>query len=495
MCACESTGSAATCRRRRGRSATSWTARGGGRCPQVGCRPAAHDPGGERRVSPHAIDRGPPHPLGRMSTRAGIVVTGTEVLTGRVLDRNGGWISERLRELGVEHEHTIVVGDRPDDMLAALAFLRDEGAQLVVTSGGLGPTEDDKTAEIVGRFQGRDMVLDEPTEQRIAEILAPMKERWPQLDMDAIRDANRKQAVVPKGATILPPVGTAPGLVVPPSDGRAGPTIVVLPGPPRELQPMWTTATGTDAFRAATQDAHVIRQEMLRLFGIPESEIASTLRAGTQDGLPLDRLEITTCLRGGEIEIVTRFAPEDAEVYDGLVELIRSRHADTLFSEDGTSVDQQVAKLLLDSGRTVAVAESCTGGLVGGRLTQLAGSSAYFLGGLIVYSNEAKATLAGVSPAVIERVGAVSQEVAQALADGARERLGADVGIGVTGIAGPDGGTPGEPVRTVWFAVRDGDAHTLTRRVPLPGGRFDLRDRSTAVALHMLRRLLLGESD
>jgi competence/damage-inducible protein CinA-like protein len=430
-----------------------------------------------------------------MTARAGIVVTGTEVLTGRVLDRNGGFVSERLRELGVEHEHTLVVGDRPQDMRDALEFLAGRGVDLIVTSGGLGPTADDLTAEVVGGFQGREMVLDEPTEQRIAEILAPMKERWPQLDMDAIRDANRKQAVVPRGATILPPVGTAPGLVVPPGDGRAGPTIVVLPGPPRELQPMWTTATETDAFRTAVAGAHVIRQEMLRLFGIPESEIASTLRAGADDGLALDRLEITTCLRGGEIEIVTRFAPEDAAVYDGLVELIRARHADTLFSEDGTSVDEQVAKLLRESARTVAVAESCTGGLVGGRLTQLAGSSAYFPGGLIVYSDAAKSTLAGVDPALIERVGAVSQEVAQALADGARERLAADVGVGVTGIAGPGGGTPEKPVGTVWFAVRDGDGHALTRRVHLPGGRFDIRDRSTAVALHMLRRLLLGESD
>jgi nicotinamide-nucleotide amidase len=154
-----------------------------------------------------------------------------------------------------------------------------------------------------------------------------------------------------------------------------------------------------------------------------------------------------------------------------------------------------VARLLGESGRTVAVAESCTGGLVGGRLTQLAGSSAYFPGGLIVYSDEAKSTLAGVDAGIIERVGAVSQEVAQALAEGARERLGADVGVGVTGIAGPDGGTPDKPVGTVWFAVRDGGGRSLTRRVHLPGGRFDIRDRSTAVALHMLRRLLLGESD
>ena len=429
-----------------------------------------------------------------MAARAGIVVTGTEVLTGRVLDRNGGWISERLRELGVEHEHTIVVGDRDDDMLAALAFMRDKGAGLIVTSGGLGPTEDDKTAEIVGRFQGREMVLDEPTEARIAEILAPMKERWPQLDMEAIREANRKQAVVPQGSTILPPVGTAPGLVVPPVDG-AGPTVVVLPGPPRELQPMWHAAAETEAFRAAIADAHEIDQQMLRLFGIPESEIAATLRAASEDGIALQELEITTCLRGGEIEVVTRFPPEAAAVYDELHALIRERHADTLFSEDGSSVDEQVARLLLEHGDTIAVAESCTGGLLGGRLTERAGSSAYVLGGLIVYSNEAKTALAGVDPAVIERVGAVSQEVAEALADGARARLGASVGVGVTGIAGPDGGTEDKPVGTVWFGVSHDDGRRLTRRVHLPGGRVDVRDRSTAVAMHLVRRLLLGASD
>ena len=430
-----------------------------------------------------------------MAARAGILVTGTEVLTGRVLDRNGGWVSERLRELGVEHEHTIVVGDRPRDMLDALAFLRDAGAQLIVTTGGLGPTADDLTAEIVGRFQGRDMVLDEPTEARIAEIIAPMLERWPNLDIDAVREANRKQAVVPRGSTILPPVGTAPGLVVPPADDRDGPTILVLPGPPRELQPMWPGAVRTEAFRRAIDGSREIRQDMLRLFGIPESEIAATLRAAEERGIAIDRLEITTCLRRGEIEVVTRYPPEAQEVYRALAAFVAERHADTLFSDDGTSIDEQVARLLREHGDTIAVAESCTGGLLGGRLTDLAGSSAYVRGGLIVYSNEAKVALAGVDPEVIARVGAVSGEVADALADGARERLEASVGVGVTGIAGPDGGTPEKPVGTVWFSVSHDDGRRLTRHVRLPGGRFDIRDRSTTVALHLVRRLLLGASD
>jgi len=429
-----------------------------------------------------------------VSARAGILVTGTEVLTGRVLDRNGGWISERLRELGVEHEHTIVVGDRPQDMLDALEFLRSSGVELIVTSGGLGPTADDMTAEIVGRFQGREMVLDEATEARIAEILAAMRIRWPHLDMDAVREANRKQAIVPRGATVLAPVGTAPGLVVPPTDG-AGPTVVVLPGPPRELQPMWSDAAASEAFRRAIADAHEIDQEMLRLFGIPESEIAATLRAAVERGIAVDDLEITTCLRRGEIEVVTRYPPGAEATYRDLAAFIAERHADTLFSTDGSSVDEQVARLLTEAGDTIAVAESCTGGLLGARLTDRGGSSAYVLGGLIVYSNESKAALAGVNPTVIERVGAVSEEVARALADGARSRLGASVGVGITGIAGPDGGTEEKPVGTVWFSVSHADGRRLTRHTQLPGGRFDIRDRATTVAMHLVRRLLLGQSD
>ena len=183
-----------------------------------------------------------------MSARAGIVVTGTEVLSGRVSDRNGPWLSDRLRELGVDHAYTVVVGDRPEDMDRALAFLASIGVALIVTSGGLGPTADDLTAEVVGAFQGRAMVLDDALEAQIGEILDRYLSRWPGLDPEAVRASNRKQAIVPEGATILDPVGTAPGLVVPPAPANGGPTVVVLPGPPRELQEMWPAAAAADAF-------------------------------------------------------------------------------------------------------------------------------------------------------------------------------------------------------------------------------------------------------
>ena len=427
-----------------------------------------------------------------VSARAGVVVTGTEVLTGIIADRNGPWLSERLRDLGVDHAHTLIVGDRPEDVRSALDFLGGGGMDLIVTSGGLGPTEDDLTAKVVADFTGRPFVLDEALEGRIAKILERLTKRWPDLDQEAIRAGNRKQAYVPEGAEILEPVGTAPGFVVPPAS--EGPTVVVLPGPPRELQPMWETATGTAPFRAAVAGATEYRTAMMRLFGIPESEIAETLRVARAGGVDLDALEITTCLRRGEIEIATRYEPGYEADYTGFVQVVRDRHGDTLFSEDGTTIDEQVAGLLRERGLTIAAAESCTGGMLAARLTDLAGSSDYVLGGLVVYSNEAKVALAGVDAALIERVGAVSTEVAEALADGAAARLGAAVGVGITGIAGPGGGTPDKPVGTVCFSVA-GDGRRLTRRVQLPGGRADVRDRSTAVALHMVRRLVLGEGD
>ena len=423
--------------------------------------------------------------------RAGILVTGTEVLTGIISDRNGPWVSERLRELGVDAAMIQIVGDRPEDLIRALRSMAADGLRLIVTSGGLGPTADDLTAEIVGEFAGREMVLDEALEQRIADILAPMIKRWPGLDLDAIREANRKQAVIPAGSTVLEPVGTAPGLVVPPRDGAGGPTVVVLPGPPRELQPMWVTALATDAFKAAIVGATTYRTEILRLFGIPESEIALTLRAATDAGLDLDPLEITTCLRRSEIEIATRFEPQASGEYDAFVSFVKERHADTLFSIDGSTVDDQVVGLL--AGQLVAVAESCTGGLMSARFTERPGSSGYFAGGVVAYSNSAKSDLVGVDPSLIASVGAVSAEVAEALALGAIERFGAEFGIGITGIAGPDGGTEEKPVGTVWFSVCQRDGERLTRCARLPGNRSDVRDRATSVAMHLLRRVLRGD--
>jgi nicotinamide-nucleotide amidase len=232
---------------------------------------------------------------------------------------------------------------------------------------------------------------------------------------------------------------------------------------------------------------------MLRLFGIPESEIASTLRAASDSGLVLEDLEITTCLRRGEIEVSTRYEPQAEPEYDALVQYIRQRHHDTLFSEDGATVDEQVVQLL--DGRMIAVAESCTGGLMAARLTERPGSSAYVAGGVVAYSNQAKIDIVGVDPELIESFGAVSDEVAQALAEGAVTRFGAHFGVGITGIAGPDGGTEDKPVGTVCFSVVSAKGGHITLTTQLPGSRTDVRERSTTVAMHLLRRLVVRESE
>ncbi len=432
-----------------------------------------------------------PLPDGPGGARAGIVVTGTEVLSGRVSDRNGPWLSERLSELGVDLAHMTVVGDRPEDMRAALSFMAEQGLDLVLTSGGLGPTADDLTTEVVGAFQHRELALDEDLERQIGEIVRPLLERWPNIDRDALAAGTRKQAMVPRGATVLEPVGTAPGLVVPPGQAGTGPTIVVLPGPPRELQPMWPAAVGTAALQAAIAGAKDYRLGTLRLFGIPESEIAQTLREGEAAGLGLGEMEITTCLKRGEIEIVTRYEPAQEQLYRAFVELVGERHGVTLFSTDGSTVDEQVAAALRRRSLTIAVAESCTGGQLAARLTAPPGASSYVKGGIVVYANDAKVRAAGLAESLIERHGAVSEEVATALAHGARERLSADVGVGVTGIAGPGGGSAEKPVGLVWLSVAGPDGAQAVRSVNLPGSRADIRDRATAVAMHMLRRLLI----
>ncbi len=417
------------------------------------------------------------------AVRAGIVVTGTEVLTGRVADRNGPWISERLGELGVEVAHVLVVGDRSDDLEAALRFMAAEGMELIVTSGGLGPTADDLTAEVVARFAGRELVLDEEMEGKIATVLRNFARRL-RIDQEALRVANRKQAMVPEGALALDPVGTAPGLVVP-ADGRA---IVVLPGPPRELQPMWPAAIESAAVQEVLARATPLHGYTLRMFGIPESEIAKSLREIDAEGVDLSALEITTCLRRGEIEIDVRYRHRASAEAEAVRAGMAERHARHLFSADGETIDSQVARLL--AGHRLGLAESCSGGLLAARITDLPGASAYLAGGVVAYSDEAKAELLGVDPRLIERHGAVSPEVAEAMAAGALERFGADVAVSITGIAGPDGGSAEKPVGYVCFHARLADGTSIAREPVIPGGRADVRERSALVGMHLLRILL-----
>jgi nicotinamide-nucleotide amidase len=417
--------------------------------------------------------------------KAGILVTGTEVLNGRVIDSNGPWISERLAELGVEVCSILCVADRRADLESALRFMEAQDMDLVVTSGGLGPTADDLTAEVVGDFAGRELVLDQSMETKIARILRGFAARLG-LDEDALRAANRKQAMVPVGATVIDPAGTAPGLVVPAENL----TVIVLPGPPRELQAMWGEAVGTAPAREVLRRATPFHGYTLRMIGIPESEIAKSLRE-IETEADLSPLEITTCLRRGEIEVDVRYRDGGEPAANAVRAGIAQRHGRHLFSEDGTTIDEQVAKLL--QGHRLGLAESLSGGLLAARITNVPGASAYLAGSVVAYSNESKSELLGVDPELIEAHGAVSPEVAEAMARGALGRFEADVAVAMTGIAGPEGGTKEKPVGYVCFYSLTSEGASLRRDPVIPGGRQDIRERSALVGMHMLRILLGGE--
>ena len=420
-----------------------------------------------------------------MSARAGIVVTGTEVLTGRVQDRNGPWLSDRLLELGVELAHLTICGDRPQDIEAQLRFLAEQDVDLIVTSGGLGPTADDMTVEMVARFTGRELILDDELEDKIAAILKPLMARFSHWDFEAVRAANRKQALIPEGAYVIDPVGTAPGVVVPGQADRRG-----APGAAARA-PADVADGGRERGRAGGPGrAHGVPPgdgAHVRPPGVGARRHAARRRGGHR---PLRRArdhDLPAARRDRDGHALRARA---ARVYEALLGLLHERHGREIFSEDGSRVDDQVAQLL--AGRRIATAESCTAGLLAARLTERPGSSSYVAGGVVAYANDAKAELLGVDAELIERHGAVSEPVADAMAEGALRRFEADTAVAITGIAGPDGGSEEKPVGTVCWSVKLADGRGITRTVRLPGDRADIRDRSTTVAMHLLRRILSG---
>lgn len=412
-------------------------------------------------------------------------MTGTEVLTGRITDRNGPWLSEQLSTLGVDVAHITICGDRPADLTAQLRFLTDQGVDLIVTSGGLGPTADDLTVPTVAEFCNRELRLDPELEEHIAGVIRRFRPDTPDLDAGPTRVGIRKQAHVPAGASALSPTGTAPGIVIPATAGeRAVPTIVILPGPPGELQAMWPSAVAAPAVAEILVRADDLQQETVRAYGLHEAQLAETLRHAEAQIPGIDRLEITTCLRRGELDMVTRFASSDADHYRRLLDILIEHHERQIFSTDGSTIDDRLVAAL--DGRSIATAESCTGGLIAARLTDRAGSSAYVMGGIVSYSNAAKSDLIDVPAEMIAAHGAVSEPVAAAMAEGARRRLVTDVAVSTTGIAGPGGGTEDKPVGTVCFgvAIEGRPTYTVTRR--FPGNREQVRALTTTAALHLV---------
>ncbi|MCZ4521522.1 competence/damage-inducible protein A [Rhodococcus ruber] len=420
-----------------------------------------------------------------MTVRAGVVVTGTEVLAGRVADRNGPWVAQQLLELGVDVAHITICGDRPDDLTAQVQFLADQRVDLIITTGGLGPTADDLTVATVAALYGREMHLDVRLEKRISEIVERWRSRLSSaVDSEPLKAGIRKQAMVPEGAQSISPTGTAPGVAISANESGTLPAVLILPGPPRELQAMWSEALACAPIAQVLTRRAQIRQDTIRAYKLSEADLAATLRTAERAIEGFDALEITTCLSLGELEMVTRYAEPAAPAYSDLVGLIGKHHGAQVFSTDGSTIDDIVADRL--TGRRIATAESCTGGMIAARLTDRAGSSAYVIGAVVSYANETKTGLLDVPTESIEQHGAVSEPVAASMAEGARHRLGVDIAVSTSGIAGPGGGTELKPVGTVCFAIAAADRPTVTRTLLLPGDRASVRALSTTAAMHML---------
>jgi nicotinamide-nucleotide amidase len=417
--------------------------------------------------------------------RAVVVVTGSELVRGDRTDLNGPFLAREALRLGLEPARIAIVGDAPAELEATL---RDAlAADAVLVSGGLGPTHDDRTVEFVAKALGVGLRVDPELEREIEAVSRSAAARLKR-DYADFAPGVTKQATIPEGALSLGLAGTAPGLVVPRNGGRL---VVVLPGPPSELQRLWPRALETEAFRELLARAQAPERRVLRLFGVSESAVARALAEAGGDG---DGVEVTICAREFEIHVDLMVEPGAEERADALEEALLPSLERWLYGRDERGIEERVLDLCRVRGLTLATAESCTGGLVAARLTSVPGSSEVVLGGIVAYADEVKRVELDVPAELIEQHGAVSAEVAAAMARGARARLGADVAVSVTGIAGPGGGTPEKPVGLVYLHAEGPDGG-LGREFSFPGDRGSIRSRSVVGALHLVRRLLTQSAD
>jgi nicotinamide-nucleotide amidase len=411
--------------------------------------------------------------------RAAIVASGSELVRGDRNDRNGPFLAAALGALGIEPARITVVGDAPDDLRAAL----EEGLayDLLCVSGGLGPTHDDRTVELLAAAAGVELRVDDDLVAQIGETSRRVAARVgrPYADFEA---GVVKQATIPVGAHVVGLAGTAPALVL--ATGRA--VAVVLPGPPRELQALWPRALELEPLREVLARAVPPRRRVLRFYGASESHVAKALAEAGGDG---GGVEVTICARDFEIHVDLLAGPGREAHADELEEALAGSLERYLFSREEASTPALVLDLLRRQGLTLATAESCTGGLVAARLTDVPGSSDVFVGSVVAYSNEMKIAELDVSPDLLATYGAVSPETAAAMAHGARSRLGVDVAVSVTGIAGPGGATDGKPVGLVYVHAV-GPAGEDWAQFDLPGDRTTIRGRATTAALHLVRRIV-----
>jgi nicotinamide-nucleotide amidase len=407
---------------------------------------------------------------------AAIVVTGSELVRGDRTDLNGPFLARSLVGLGLEPAQVRIVGDAPAGLAEAL---RDGLAHdLLVVSGGLGPTHDDRTVELLARAAGRPLVVDEELEARIEQRSRAVAERLNRPYAD-FAPGVRKQASLPEGALVVGLAGTAPALVL----DAGSSVVVVLPGPPRELQELWPAALELEPVRRVLERARRPARRVLRFYGVGESSVAAALAEAGGDG---DGVEATICARDFEIHVDLLVAPGAEARADELEARLVAPVERYLFGRSEQPVEELVLELCRARGLTLATAESCTGGLVAGRLTSVPGSSDVFLGGVVSYADAVKRSELGVPDALLREFGAVSPQVAAAMAEGARSRLGADVAVSVTGIAGPGGATAGKPVGLVYLHAA-GPGGSETAELGRPGDRATVRTRATVAALHLLR--------
>jgi nicotinamide-nucleotide amidase len=416
--------------------------------------------------------------------RGFVVVTGSELVRGDRRDLNGPFLAAELLRHGLEPARIAIVGDDPAELETALR----EGleADLCLISGGLGPTHDDRTVELVARAAGRELLVDRGLEAEIEGISRMIAERFRRPYAD-FAEGVRKQATLPVGAEVLGIAGTAPALVLETGQGAA----VVLPGPPSELRKLWPAALASSPVQAVLARAREPERRVLRFYGAGESQIAQAFEESGGEG---GGVEVTICAREFEVHVDLFVDDGGWARADALAADMRERVGRYLFAEDERRVEEIVLDACRERGLTLATAESCTGGLVAARLTSVPGSSDVFVGGVVAYANDVKARELGVPEGILVRHGAVSAETAAAMAAGAMDRLGADVAVSVTGVAGPGGGSPDKPVGLV-FLHAGGPDGVAARELDFPGDRDAIRSRAAVAALHLLRTLLTRSRD
>ncbi len=406
------------------------------------------------------------------------MVTGTEVLEGRVRDENGAAIAADLTGRGVRVAGTVVVDDAIASITGAVRDALSAGVQLVVVTGGLGPTHDDRTMEAVADACSVPLREDPGALALVRDAMSGVSVRASDVTRDV---AARKQALIPAGAISLPPPGTAPGAVLEDPGG----VVVVLPGPPWECMASWHSAVETGPVKALLGSGGGAAPITLRLAGVVESEFIEALDDPQWHD---DSLEVGVCAKPGELEVVIR--PDNAGAR-GLEAHLDERFPGAIFSRDGSGVEEVLGRALSARVETLVTAESCTGGIIGARITSVSGASAWYSGGVVSYDNAVKQRALGVPMEILTAHGAVSAECAAAMAEGVRGRLGATWGLSVTGIAGPGGGTPQKPVGLVYVGIA-GPSGTETRELRLHGDRERVRQRAATLALHLLREVITG---